>query len=62
MDTRIQKNIMSTNKLISILKELDRIDNNLDKKFKNNVKDISIYNRLLEDSNNNLFTIIKNLK
>ncbi len=57
-----QKNILLADKLLNTIKEISIIDNNLHKKFRNNVRNVSLYNQLLETSNNNLFTIIKNLK
>lgn len=56
-----QKNILLADKLLNTIKEINTIDNNLHKKFRNNVQNISLYNQLLETSNNNLFTITKNL-
>ncbi|QKF94052.1 hypothetical protein QKU48_gp0594 [Fadolivirus algeromassiliense] len=57
-----KKNIMLTEKLLNILKEVDKIDNRCERKFINNVKDISFYNKLLEESNEKLVIITNNLK
>lgn len=61
-DYSAKKYIEFVNKLLIILEEMDKIDNNLNKKFRNNVRNTAIYNNLLEESNENLFVIVKNLK
>ena len=52
--------IVQIKKLIHTLTELNRIDRCCEKKFNNNVRDISFYYDLLETSNNNFYTIMRN--
>lgn len=46
----------------SMLKEIDDIDRILLNKYRRNVKDIQLFQSLLENTNKYFYTIIKNLK
>ena len=46
----------------NMFKEIDEIDNILQNKYTRNVKDIKLFQSLLEDTNKYFYIIIKNLK
>jgi hypothetical protein len=57
-----QKYIITTKKIINVMKKINNIDEIIQNKYDRNANDIALYNALLEDSNNNFYVIIKNLK
>lgn len=56
-----KQNLHTTKKILSILKEINKIDNILENKYERNTKEIELYKSLLEDTNKNFYVIIKNL-
>ncbi len=51
----------SIQQINNIFKEIDEIDHILLNKYKRNVKDIRLFQLLLENTNKYFYTIIKNL-
>jgi hypothetical protein len=56
------KYLDTAKKFVELLEDLNKIDNKIDIKFKNNEKDIKFCNTLQNNTNNYFSTIIKNLK
>ena len=56
------KYLDTAKKFVELLEDLNKIDNKIDIKFKNNEKDIKFCSTLQNNTNNYFSTIMKNLK
>jgi len=59
---KINSYINVTIKIINMATEINNIDSALENKYFRNKKDLELYNKLLDSSNNYLYIILKNLK
>lgn len=57
-----KKNINTIKKITNIIIKINKIDEILNNKCERNTKNLELCNSLLENTNNNFFIIIKNLK
>ena len=60
-DNKIKQQIRMIKNIIYITNELNKIDAQITNKYKKNDKYILFLNSLIDESNNNIYTIIKNL-
>ncbi|ARF11357.1 hypothetical protein Klosneuvirus_1_214 [Klosneuvirus KNV1] len=61
-DSITKKNIDYYKKILQVVNEIDVIDKKLTKKYNRNQHELEILNEILQSSNNNFYTIVKNLQ
>lgn len=57
-----KKNIDYYKKLLQVVNEIDIIDKKITKKYNRNQHELETLNEILQSSNNNFYTIVKNLQ
>lgn len=57
-----KNNIEYYKKLLQVVNEIDAIDKKLSKKYNRNQHELEVLNEILQSSNNNFYTIVKNLQ
>lgn len=62
MSTNIKQNIESYKKLLQIVNEIDIVDKKLTRKYNRNERELDLYDKILQSSNNNFYTIVNNLQ
>ena len=61
-DSITKKNIDYYKKILQVVNEIDVIDKKLTAKYNRNQHELEILNEILQSSNNNFYTIVKNLQ
>jgi len=61
-DSITKKNIDYYKKILQVVNDIDVIDKKLTKKYNRNQHELEILNEILQSSNNNFYTIVKNLQ
>ena len=57
-----KRNIDFYKKLLQVINDIDIIDKKITKKYNRNQHELETYESILQSSNNNFFTIVKNLQ